>query len=52
MAVFGLGLKCGGVFEINVDEGVALLAHLFDCVKFHYITAVKSEAFDAYVNVT
>lgn len=52
MAVVGIGGKYGGVFELNVDEGIALLAHLFDCVKFHYITAVKSEAFDAYVNVT
>jgi len=52
MAVVGIGGKYGGVFELNVDQGVALIAHLFDCVKFHYITAVKSEAFDAYVNVT
>jgi hypothetical protein len=52
MAVVGIGGKYGGVFELNVDQGVALIAHLFDCVNFHYITAVKSEAFDAYVNVT
>lgn len=52
MAVVGIGGKYGGLFELNVDQGVALIAHLFDCVNFHYITAIKSEAFDAYVNVT
>ena len=33
--------KYGGVFELNVDQGVAIIAHLFDCVKFHYITVER-----------
>lgn len=52
MAVCGVGGKLGGSFELNVNEGVALLAHLFDSVDFHRINAVMETAFDAYVNVT
>jgi len=52
MAVVGIGGKCGGAFELNVNEGVALIAHLFDSVNFHYMKAVANEAFDAYVNTT
>jgi len=52
MAVFGVGGKCGGAFELCVNEGIDLLGHLFECVNFHRIDAVVTAAFETYVNVT
>ncbi len=37
MAVFGVGGRCGGAFELCVNEGIDLLGHLFESVNFHRI---------------
>jgi hypothetical protein len=51
MAVLGLGGKAGCAFELGVDEGIELLAHLYNCIDFHRMDSVAQAAFEVYLNV-
>ena len=48
MVVVGLGGKSGFAFEIGIDEGFELLAHIFYSVDYHYVQEVMVDAFEAF----
>ena len=52
MAVLGPGGKGECAFELGVDEGIELLAHLYNCIDFHRIDSVAKAAFEVYLNLT
>ncbi len=52
LAVLGVGGKGGAAFELGVEEGIELMAHLFNCVNFHRMDSVAWAAFEVYMNVT
>lgn len=46
--VAGLGGKAGYAFEVAIDEGFDLVAHIFYSVDYHYVKEVLGEAFFAF----
>jgi outer membrane protein OmpA-like peptidoglycan-associated protein len=46
--VAGIGGKLGTAFEIGIDAGFNLLAHIFYSVNYYYVKDVMGGAFDAF----
>jgi hypothetical protein len=46
-----LGGKAGCAYELGVDEGIELLAHLHNYIDFHRMDSVAQAAFEVYLNV-
>jgi hypothetical protein len=46
--VAGLGGKAGYMFEVGIDEGFELLAHIMHSVYYHRVSEIAEEAFAAF----
>ncbi len=45
MATLGIGGKCGTAFEVGIDEGFELVAHILNSVNYHYVKEIFGNAY-------
>lgn len=49
-ACLGLGIKGEIAFDLDLDEGCALIGHLFHSVDYHFVGEVSLKAFQVFTN--